>query len=149
MILHKQRKAFSILTALFIIILMSSVGALVSSVSSKTIKTSVNQYQRVQAVLLAKSYTELAIMAVTANDRTVNCVDIIRGNYAEGGGYTVMVNITYIGDPAVTNLGTCTDTFASTDDTLNIIVDTYVSYQDLDNPNGTTITYHRRTVQKI
>jgi len=146
----RSQKGFSILTALFIIVIMSSVGAMIANVSSKLVKSTVNQYQRVQAILLAKSYTEYAIMAVTAHDRGTNCINNITGSYADGGGYTILINIAYIGDPA--DVATCTTNTQVAGSGLNIIVDTYVSYKDLDHPAGNAapdVTYHRRTLQKI
>jgi len=151
--IRRDRKAFSILTALFIIILMSSVGALVSGMSGKIIKQTTSQYQRVQAVLLAKSYTEFAIMAVTAKSRGTDCVDTIQGNFGQAAGnpgYNVNINIQYIGSSAEVN--TCTNNLVTADDTLNILIDVYITYQDFDHPlwpAAPNITYHRRTLQKI
>ena len=151
---NKQRKAFSMLTAIVVIILMASVGAFVMSLSGKMVKTTTTQFQREQAMLLAKSYTEYAIMAVMSNDRTTNCLGNITGNAL---GYNITVNISYIGrnivaDPSgVPN--TCSNILSNIvvtpESTLNIIVDVYVRYNDLDNPAGAPITYHKRTLQKI
>jgi len=151
--LNKQRKAFSMLTAIVVIVLMASVGAFVMSLSGKMVKTTTTQFQREQAMLLAKSYTEYAIMAVMSNDRKTNCLGNITGNAL---GYNITVNISYIGrniaDPSgVPN--TCSNILSNTvvtlESTLNIIVDVYVRYNDLDNPAGAPITYHKRTLQKI
>ena len=152
----KQRKAFSMLTAIFIIVLMSSVAALVMGTAGKIVKETTTQYQKEQAVLLAKSYTELAIMAVSANsDRTANCLDTINGDFAGGidnpGGYSVTTEISYILSDMGTNCTNVLNTAAviTPKSETNIIVDVYVSYKDLDNVNDTNITYHRRTLQKI
>ena len=151
----KQRKAFSMLTAIFIIVIMSSVAALVMGTAGKIVKETTTQYQKEQAVLLAKSYTELAIMAVSANaNRDTDCLDTINGNFEGGsttdGGYTVRTEISYIGDANITSCANVlSSTVVTTKSLLNIIVDVYVTYQDLGNPNNTDITYHRRTLQKI
>jgi len=167
---HKQRKAFSMLTAIVVIVLMASVGAFVMSLSGKMVKTTTTQFQREQAMLLAKSYTEYAIMAVMSNDRnnptgggaclnTIKSDDVIRpeGN----GGFNIRVNIAYIGNDGTTPsgppniLGLCTgsNVLARVVNTLqsplNIIVDVYVKYKDLDGGNTNWITYHKRTLQKI
>ncbi len=152
----KLRTAFSMITAIFVIVIMSTVTALVMGTAGKIVKETTAQYQKEQAVLLAKSYTELAIMAVSANkDRNVtgNCLDTINGTFTEGGGYTIVTEISYILGPGVTT--TCTNILnagapaVTPESALNIIVDVYVRYKDLDNSSGNDITYHRRTLQKI
>jgi type II secretory pathway pseudopilin PulG len=77
----KMRRAFSMITAIFVIVLMATVAVLILNLSGKMVKETTAQFQREQAMLLAKSYTEYAVMAVTANDRngTGNCLtDIIK-----------------------------------------------------------------------
>jgi len=148
--LHTQRKAFSMLTAIFVILIMASVGAMVMSLSGKMVKETTTQFQREQAMLLAKSYTEYAIMAVMANGgRANNCLNTIRANNVLNN-YTVNINIAYIGDNTTLGAANCTDilskTVSTSESPLNIIVDAYVSYPD---DNGQNITYHRRSLQKI
>jgi len=148
-----QRKAFSMLTAIVVIVIMATVAMLIMNVSGKLVKETTAQYQREQAVLFANSYTEYAIMAVTANDRSVNCLSTINGTYGTPNGYRARIHIAYIGTTAA--IGTCAGTRtlgtvpAGSDTPLTIIVDAYIDYDDLDNPSGANITYHRRTVQKI
>ena len=151
-----MRKAFSMLTAIFVILLMASVGAFVMNLSGKMVKGTTAQFQREQSMLLAKSYTEYAIMAVTANEHnTTRCLNNITGTYSV---YTIDVKISYIGNDV--NLGggsssNCGRILASNVNTskspLNIIVDVFVSYDELDHPAATPpkITYHQRSLQKI
>ena len=154
-----HRKAFSMLTAIIVIILMATVGILIMSISGKIVKETTAQFQREQSVLLAKSYTEYAILAVTANDRntTTNCLRDIDGsvgsNPSAGNGYRIRVRIAYIGNAG--EVGNCAATriFSSSVVTvntpLNIVVDVYVEYKDPDNTGGPWVTYHKRTLQKI
>ncbi len=153
-----MRKAFSMLTAIFIIVLMATVAAFVMSLSGKMVKGTTAQYQREQAMLLAKSYTEYAIMAVTANEHNdTQCLKTITGGYGNDGSgndlYSIKVDISYIGNidlhASCTPLSTAVITLKSP---LNIIVDVFVSYKELDHPDPTNapdITYHRRSLQKI
>ena len=157
---QNHRKAFSMLTAIVIIVLMATVAMLIMNMSGKLVKETTAQYQREQAILLANSYTEYAVMAVTANDRAVNCLSTIRGTVGDAtNGYRIRTHIAYIGiddaaapDDTISNclvarkLGTVA---TGSDTPLTIIVDAYVDYKDLDNLAGPNITYHRRTVQKI
>jgi type II secretory pathway pseudopilin PulG len=157
----KHQKAFSLVTSIFVIVLMATVGILVMNMTAKTVKETTTQYRKEQAVLLAKSYTEFAIMAVTADDRTAGCIENINGNNviandSNGKGYQVDTRIYYIGKDSTANLTTnCAGTrvLDSTVNTegsdLQIIVDVYVKYKELDNTGGDWITYHRRTLQKI
>jgi type II secretory pathway pseudopilin PulG len=159
MILQQQRKAFSMLTAIFVIMIMASVGGMVMSLSGKMVKETTAQYQREQAMLLANSYTEYAVMAVMANDRNTNCLKLING---VASGFTVVVRIAYIGTSAEVNVckvspssikAVFSNTVSpTTKSPLNIVIDTYVKYKDFDHhdaDNAPWITYHKRSLQKI
>jgi hypothetical protein len=160
--IKNQREGFSMFMAIIVIVMMASVAALVANVTGKIVQSTTTQYQKEQAVLLAKSYTELAIMAVSANDRNasgVDCIEDINGVIGPSGasengeGYQVQTRIAYIGN---NQFGSCAATrvlsssVVTPQSSLNIIVDVYVRYKALDHP-GTSpwITYHRRTLQKI
>jgi hypothetical protein len=158
-----MRKAFSLLTAIFILILMSLLATFILNISSKSVKATVLNYKKEQAALYAKSYTELAIMAATANDSNVtNCAETITGYVGEsqadvdvGIGYDIQTNISYIGNGLVcTNVLNTAD--IETPNTLYIIVDTYVRYRTPSLveaiptlSNVPWVTYHRRTLQKL
>lgn len=158
MILAKQREAFSMIMALVVIVLMATVAALIFNMTGKIIKNTTTQYQKEQAVLLAKSYTELAIMSVMANDRNNTyssgnqCLENINGTVAPN--YRVRTRISYIGNDLTgicSNTRILNDTNITTPESeLNIIVDVYVEYKEYDHPtNPQWIKYHRRSLQKI
>jgi len=164
--MQTQRKAFSLLVAISVIVIMATVAMLVMNTTGKITRGTTTQYQKEQAVLLAKSYTELAIMSVMSNDRNNtyssgnDCIENINGvigpsgSSTNGEGYRVRTRIAYIGD---NRFGTCSGTrvlsnsVVTPESSLNIIVDVYVEYKELDHPsaNPPWITYHRRTLQKI
>jgi len=155
---NHQRAAFSMVTAVFVIVLMATVAILVLSISGKTIKTTTAQYQYLQAELYAKSYTEYAVMAITANDRSVDCledIDATIGSPTVGNGYRVRTRIAYITNGTLVDTSKCSGTrILSTSVTnantpLTVTIDTYVDYKDPDNSSGPWRTVHRRTVQKI
>jgi len=154
------QNAFSMITAIIVIIFMSTVAIYVLSTSAKIITETTAQYQREQAVLLAKSYTEYAIMAVTANESNVTgqCLTDIDGTIGSpnnGEGYNIRIRIAYIGHSAL--IDPCANTrelgnSITPRSPINIIVDAYVEYKEADNPdnsNAQFITYHKRTLQKI
>lgn len=150
-----SKPAFAMITVVFLIILMATIAAFVLNLSGKMVQATTAQYQREQAMLLARSYTEYAILAVMSNDRAANCLHTITGDIgdapATGDGYQARVEIRYIGNFA--QVGTCganilSSTVAYPQSPLNIIVDTYIQYRDLDNANQ-WLTFHKRTLQKI
>ena len=159
--IYRQRKAFSMITAIFVIVIMATVTALVMGTAGKIVQDTTSQYQKEQAILWAKSYTELAVITVMSNDRngTGNCIrdiDADIDNPDDGEGYRVRTRISFIGNAG--EVGSCapTRTFSNSvltvESPLNIIVDVYVEYRDLSHPNVNSspwITYHRRTLQKI
>ena len=156
----QMRSAFSMITAIFVMVLMASISLFVLNLSGKIVNSTVVQYQHEQAEIYAKNYTEYAILAVTGNDRNkTECVDTISGNIGInpdiGNGYKVTANIAYIVNGDIVKTSNCkTDNVLSTDvkekDTpLSIIIDVYVKYKDPNNTNGPWLTVHRRTTQKI
>jgi len=132
-------------------VLMATVAIFIMNLSGKMVKGTTTQFQREQAMLLAKSYTEYAILAVTANERNATCLDSVSGSY---GNYNIDVNISYIGNGlGLGDVSSCSHNLNNavvTDDSpLNIIVDVFVHYPDIDHPDNLKMTYHRRSLQKI
>ncbi len=124
-----MRKAFSMLTAIFVILLMATVAAFILNISGKSVKSTFLQFKREQAILYARSYTELAIMRATAT--TTLTTVTITGDVDD---YTINATIT-----PIVRLDTTTSPF--------IIVDVNVSYPDIQ--SGIPIAYYRRTLQKL
>ena len=151
--LYHKRKAFSMITAIIVIVLMSSVALFIMSISGKMVKETTTQYQREQAILLSKSYTEYAVMAVTANEHNnTKCLNTINGTYLD---YSIRVELSYIGrdlnsscSRVLDNTVTPTDINAS-ESPLNVILDVFVGYPDYDHPGDLNMTYYKRTLQKI
>jgi hypothetical protein len=108
-----MRKAFSLLTAIFVMVIMATVAAFILNLSGKITQETGAQYRQEQAALLARSYTELAVMAVINHDRnaTNTCIENIdgavnglipdgpvTGSSTGGSGYDVMTRIYYLGN---------------------------------------------------
>ena len=148
---NNLRSAFSMLTAIMVIVMMATVAIYILNTSGKMVKETTTQFQREQAMLLAKSYTEYAIMAATANDHnSSNCLNTIIGNY---GDYNISVTLSYIARSSEISGGNCanvlSNSVATKNSPLNIIIDVFVHYPDYDHPDDLNMTYHRRTLQKI
>ena len=166
-----MRSAFSMIMAIFVIVIMAGLLALVSSLSGKTVKETTAQYRHEQAALLAKSYTEFAILAIQGHrmgGAGGNCLRTITANNAgvlNGQDYRIDIKIQYIGlDPAIGcnevtsghgSLGRL-DNSASND--VSVTIDVYVQYHDMDivdalggaaGNNAPWVTFHRRTLQRL
>jgi len=148
MLLQQKRKAFSMITAIVVIVLMASVAVFIMNLSGKMVKETTTQYQREQAILLSKSYTEYAVMAVTANEHNnSNCLNTINGSYQN---YNITVELSYIGrdlDASCSRI--LANDINTTNSPLNVIIDVFVHYPDYDHPGDLNMTYYKRTLQKI
>jgi len=154
---RSMRPAFSMVTAIVVLVLMATVGVFVLSFSGKITKVSTAEYQHEQAELYTKSYTEYAVLAVTGNDRSSNCLQDINGTIgspSSGNGYRIRTHIAYIVNGSV-DVSQCdavrilSSSVQESKTPLTILVDVYVDYKDPDNTSGPWMTVHRRTVQKI
>ena len=155
-----MRPAFSMITAIFVIVIMASVGAFIMNLSGKMVQETTTQYRKEQAILYAKSYTEYAILVATAQPCTRRITANVGGTFGQvkaGQGYRVIVNVQYLGANS-----TCTANRIGTTNLTNpntaILIDTYVHYRDPESPSSLLIkpwseypgiTYHRRTVQRL
>ena len=158
MMIKKTKKAFSMITAIFVIVLMAFMTSMIMNVTGKTVKATTLQYQKEQATLLARSYTELAIMYALYYDRnsTGDCLETITDHFgaASPDGYDVEMQLHYVGNTTLLNgcsktIGTWSETTTGFDRTVSLMVDTYITYKDYDDPSDRNITYHRKTLQKL
>ena len=168
----KHKKAFSMVTAIFTIVIMATVTSLIMSLVGKTIHETSAQYQKEQATILARSYTELAILYAIHKAANGNCMNQIDAKFGENRvgdydpSYKITVNIQYAGndtniDNACNSIGAngrwTTTTNNGFDSTVSLLIDVYVSYRDMNHPaniNSDTTddvlkTFHRRTLQRI
>ena len=154
MVLQQKRKAFSMITAIVVIVLMASVAVFIMNLSGKMVKETTTQYQREQAILLSQSYTEYAVMAVTANEHNNSkCLNSINGSYQD---YNITVDISYIGKGLDSSCNSISgrgrilaNDVNTTNSPLNVIIDVFVRYPDYDHPGDLNMTYYKRTLQKI
>lgn len=142
-----MRKAFSMITAIFVIVILATIAMLSLNMVANTTQSTIMQYRKEQAEIYAKSYTELAVMAVTQYGRSADCVNNIAGT--TGDGYTVSGTIGYIGGTGLNVACNRVGTTAKTDDSIaSVIIDMDVSYTDATtSPNP--MVFHKRTIKKI
>ncbi len=174
-----MRKAFSLITAIFVMFLMASVAGLVFNLTGKSVKETSTQYRKEQAALLARSYTEYAILAIQGHDMVTNgCLRTIAAviNYTDlngtiqaggantGAGYRTTVRMRYIGLPAGI---VCPNNARLESNALNrttsigipsVLIDVNVRYKNPDDPRSFSastraqvpwINYNRRTLQRL
>ena len=156
--IHKiqtMRSAFSMITAIVVIVLMATVAAFIMNISGKMVEETITQYKKEQAILYAKSYTEFAVMSATSQ----NCIQGVDANTttaaqtALGEGYWIHIDVQYIGNDLPL---ACPKTGAIINNPNSrggvIMLDTYVRYKNPDVPdiaNSPWVTYYRRTLQRL
>ncbi len=166
-----MRKAFSMITAIFVMVILAAISALVLNTAGQITQNTVLQYRQEQAALLAKSYTEFAIMSILDHNKDAaaatgavgSCVEDISGTVdGATNGFTVNVHIYYIGNnlPCTNGATAAAKRILNTGELItqnatagtayspDVIIDAFVSYTDPLNPTE-NITYHRRSLQKI
>lgn len=150
--------------AIIMILVLGGIMAAVISMTSQTTKRTTDVYLHEQAVLLTRSATEYAMLAVSGHDHVTlnNCINRIDAQYpAAGAGAMFDINITlqYIGFGSTTgndaiggiNETACSDfidVIQTPDSNGSILMDVIVTSSP--NLNLTEpIRYHRRTMQKM
>ncbi|WP_295421204.1 type II secretion system protein [Sulfurovum sp.] len=162
-----MRKAFSMLTAIVVIVLMAGITALVMNLSGKIVSETSTQYRKEQAILLAKSYTEYAVLAIQGHNMQTNgCLKTIRGlvnstvfdipntgGANNGTGYLITVRMRYIDLPSSIACTSRLDTSTTkTTYHTSVLVDVNVRYKNPDSADVTNapwINYNRRTLQRL
>jgi len=173
-----MRNAFSMLTAIVVIVLMAGITALVMNLSGKIVTETTSQYRKEQAMLLAKSYTEFAILAIQGHNMQANgCLRTLtgiinstqydtanNGGANRGEGYRITVRLRYVGLPLSINCKKANRLDPSPKNTTSsdvaVMVDVGVRYRDLDAvanaisaggkaKDAPWINYNRRTLQKL
>ncbi len=142
-----MRSGFTLLSAIFLMVLIAVLMMLTLSLSSQTTKQTSDLFLREQAQLLAKSSTELALMAISAHDNTVDCINELNLHYAGvGTGYDINMKLFYIGNGMPAACNTLHNAIATADSNGTVLIDTTVTYRDAE--TNETVRFHRRTIQK-
>lgn len=140
-----MKKGFSLLTAIMFIVLIATICALALSFSTQTSKQTSDVYLRAQAELLAKSATEYALLALSAHDHNINCLDTIQATH--NGIFTINMRLFYIGvPPGLPCTNVLARNIATAGSMFTVIIDTHVTYTDA--LTAEQVRIHRRTLQK-
>ena len=151
--MRNARKGFTLIMAIWILVAMSSMMALMLSFSSQTLNQTTAIYVREQAQLLSKSATEYALLAISGHNRAAanDCINHINATYSPSGitQFDINTTIRYIG---LGGLGGCStlpgaENIATAESNGTVIIDTYVTSKN-QSVSDPIIRYHRRTIQK-
>jgi len=138
-----RRRGFGIITAIVLLVLIATVGAMIISISAMSSKKATDDYLRIQAEMLARSATEFAVMRVQGFNRSSgNCLESLTIDAQPS--FDVVVTINYLG--ALSGCANVLDTVSDPDLNGMMIMDVVVSTKA-----GTStepIRIHKRTLQK-
>ncbi|MCF6201544.1 MAG: type II secretion system protein [Hydrogenimonas sp.] len=138
-----MRRGFTLLSAIFLMVLVAVLMMLTFSLSTQTTKQTADLYLQEQAQLLAKSSTEFALLAISGHDNRINCINSMTLNYNR---FKISMNMRYIGAGMPAGCNTISNTITTPESNGTVLIDTIVSYTDPD--TNETVRYHRRTIQK-
>ncbi len=147
-----MRNGFTLITAIIIMMAVSLLMTMMISLSSMTVKSTMDMYFKEQAHLLARTATEYALLATSGHDNHLSCIEKVNILYPNTATPTHEMNVTlmYMGS-GLTNCNRVLDNNLSTDDSnLTAIVDVVVNVLDNNNTGiSEPIRIHRRTIQKL
>ena len=143
-----MRPAFTLLSAIFLMVLIAVLMALSFSLSSQTTKQTGDLYLQEQGQLLAKSATELALLAISGHENNISCVEQINLQYPQGSPlYDINMTLYYLGNALPCNANhLVTNNIVTAESNGTVMIDTFVSYTNPE--NNETVRFHRRTIQK-
>ncbi|ERJ28957.1 hypothetical protein UNSWCS_2050 [Campylobacter concisus UNSWCS] len=147
-----MRRGFTLIAAIFFVVIASSICMLALSIASTSVKQNSEIYLREQSELVARAATEYAMLAIISNDFSTTCLGNQSENASEdnpiagefGDLFTFKVYVKYFGD-----MGICSgDAVAATGANQGtIMLDVFVSSKPGKASNP--INFHKRTLQKL
>ncbi|MDA3057169.1 type II secretion system protein [Campylobacter sp. VBCF_05 NA6] len=144
-----MRRAFGLIAAIFFIVLVATTAITALSIATMTARDTNNAHNREQAVLLAQSATEYAVLAMQKHDYGINCLNSIAITYPNAADplFIANVRIYYLDSKLGCGAGNTIGVIPLPGRPSNAaLVDvTVTSTAALDSPQ---IRYHRRTIQK-
>ena len=151
------RPAFSMMSAIVVMLIMSSLSVMVLSTNIKSSRHVFDGYRDRQAALWASSYMEYAKLAIMKNreliveNNTTHAVESISGKYGnteKQGGYIITVEISYMG---VKKPFECSGTrmLDARQSNPSALIDVYVKYSALESGWKNHMVYHIREIVGI
>jgi len=151
-----MRKGFGLITAIIVLVVVSTLMTLMISLSTTSVKQTTDLYFKEEAELLARSAVEFGLLAISGHENNSSCVEHINISYPSSAYPTHEANLTlyYIYDKRQLPLPTCgashilATNIETNNSNLTTMIDVRVSVrQDI---TGITepIVIQRRTIQK-
>lgn len=147
-----KRGGFAMIMAIILIVVLTTIMAIMIELTQKTTKETTDIYLKEQAILLAKSATELALLEISGNNRGVggntNCLGTVNAFYPSANHPIFDINVTmhYIGLNC-TNGYNFIPNINTPDSNGSVLIDTVVTSDA--NVSTEPIRYTRRTLQKL
>lgn len=143
----KKRSGFAMITAIIVVLIISTIMALSLALTAETSKRTADLYLYEQAVLYSKSAAELTLLDIAQN----GCINSKNITFNDVGGnplFDANVTMSYIYTGAV---GGCTNYINITTPEQNgsVLMDITVSVRDDANISAEPIHYFRRSIQKL
>lgn len=149
-----MRRGFTLIAAIFFVVIASSICMLALSIASTSVKQNSEIYLREQSELVARAATEYAMLAIISNDFSTTCLGNQSENASEdnpisgkfGDLFTFKVYVKYFGDMG----DACENKDAVIVKGANqgtIMLDVFVSSKPGKASNP--INFHKRTLQKL
>ena len=159
--MKKMRRGFGLVAAIFFIVLVATTAITALSIATMTARDTSNIHNREQALLLAQSATEYAVLAMQKHQypantaATENCLNSMEIKYQPDGADEALFNINVKIDYLDPNLPASCSSIGSTAlvgvtgnevKTRQALVD--VTVESTDALGEPKIRYHRRTIQR-
>ncbi len=151
-----MRKGFGLITAIIVLVVVSTLMTLMISLSATSVKQTTDVFFKEQAELLARSAVEYGLLAISGHENNVSCVENINITYPNASAPTHEANLTmyYIFDKVASPVVNCgaNHTLATNIETnksnLTVMIDVIVSVRQDVTGISEPIVIHRRTLQK-
>jgi hypothetical protein len=147
-----MRRGFGLITAIIILVVVSTLMTLMISLSTSSVKQTTDLYFKEQAELLARSAVEYGLLAISGHENNVSCIENINITY--GNTHEANLTLYYIYAKSYTTLPTCSSAhvLATNIDTnksnLTTMIDVRVSVNQATTGISEPIVIQRRTIQK-
>ncbi len=139
-----MRSAFSLLTAIFVMLLIGGLLALSLSFSTQSLKQTSDLYIQEQVNLLAQSAVEYEILRIGGS--TIDDDHCYNGDDYTVRGFDINTTIFYIGKGFPASCNRLSNDIVTVDSNGTVMIDVAVSFTDP--TSGGKIRYFRRTLQK-
>ncbi|WP_345980232.1 hypothetical protein [Sulfurimonas sp. HSL3-2] len=146
------RSGFAMIMAIIVIVVLTTIMALTLNLTSQTTKQTTDLYLREQAILLAKSGAELALLAISGHDRgaggNTNCLGNVTAVYPAAATpiFNINVDIRYIGLNCLNGFNYI-NAISTPESNGTVLMD--VTVTSVPSVATEPIRYFRRTLQKL